>query len=275
MLTKLPFAWMDSAGTFHNVVANGQSFALVRNQNFEANPNINLGQGVGWALAADNLPANPIGFWVASSKNGPGAHTAPIYYLLASSTGTPTLYRGDGVVPGTTWVAVPGQPSNIVANGIKYRNGPVFVNPYDADVVYVLTSTGVVVSRNATSTNAVFQPDSALSNFLSANGTYSFKAGYPGADSTNVDAAIHNGGWPTETLSDMAFDQGDPSHVAASSPFTGVFANLGKGWLNLGQYLPKPLSPAVSVDIVDQRVYVGLMGRGVLRLDNIGAARER
>jgi hypothetical protein len=71
----------------------------------------------------------------------------------------------------------------------------------------------------------------------------------------------------------MAFDHENPTHVAAGSAFTGVFANLGDGkWLNLGKYLPKPLTPVVSVGIAGSEVYVGTLGRGVLKLTQIWKA---
>ena len=273
MLTKLPFGWKDTGGTLHSIIENGQPFALIRNQNFEANPDVNVGQGSGWVMAADNLPPNPIGFWVTSSKTGPGGHSAPIYYLLASSGGTPILYISKGPSQGTVWAQVSNQPTNIVAQSLQYRNGPVFVNPYDADVVYVLTTTGVVFTTNATSATPMFTTDTVLSSLLTANGTYSFASGFPGGNSTNVDQAFHNGGWPTETLSDMAFDYDDPSHLAAASPFTGAFANIGNGWLDLGQSLPKPLSPVVSVAISGTTLTVSTMGRGILVLERIDKAK--
>jgi hypothetical protein len=275
MLTKLPFSWVDSAGASHTIIDNGQPFALIRNQNFEANPDVNVGQGNGWTLAADNLPAKPLGFCVSGAKIGPGPHTAPLFYLLAAPTGKAALYRSDGAVPTTGWTLVPGQPGDIVSNGSANRNGPVYVNPYDADVVYILTASGVFASVNATSSNATFQKDVDLSSLVSGNGTYPFIAGFPGGNATNVDQAIHNGGSPTETLSDMSFDHDDPSHVAAASPFTGAFANLGTGWLDLGQYLPKPLSPVISVHLLGRRLWVGTLGRGVLMLDKIDEATEK
>lgn len=140
------------------------------------------------------------------------------------------------------------------------------------DRSYVLTSSGVVVRTNATSANAAFGWDNELSGLVSGTGTFPFVAGFAGANGANVDVAVHNGGWPTETLSDMAFDYNDPSHIAASSPFTGVFVSLGKGWLNPSSYLPRPTAPVVSVGISGLRVYVGSLGRGVLMLDGIDKA---
>lgn len=276
LLSKLPFTWTDGTGA-HAITASGQSFALIRNPNFEASPDVHSQVGTGgWQLAADNLPANPLAFWVTGQSNGPGAHTAPIYYLLASPVGTPTIYRSSGFGQGTQWTPLPNQPGNIVTNGAnarEYRNGPLFVNPYDADVMYVLTTTGIVVSHNATQATPTFTPDTTLSNLVSANGTYPFEAGYWGGNGTNVDQATHNGSWTLETLSDMAFDHNDPSHVVAGSAFTGVFVNLGTGtWRNAGQYLPKPLPPVTSVGIVGTDVYVGTLGRGVLRLSSVDEA---
>ncbi len=273
MLTKLPFVWMDAAGAAHPIVSNGQPFALVRNRDFEAHPSVNDGQGAGWELAADNLPENPVGFRVAGTKGGPGAHTAPVYFLLAAPGGRPAIFRSTGG-SNATWTRVNGQPADIVGSA-KFRNGPFYVNPYDADVVYVLSATGVFVSTNATSPNATFDRDAALSALVSGNSLYGFLAEVQGGNGTNVDRAVQNGGWPTETLSDMSFDYDDPTHVAAASPFTGVFVKLGASWLNPGQALPRPLSPVVGVQLMGRRLYVATLGRGVLMLDQIDQGPPR
>ncbi|MCC6677005.1 MAG: hypothetical protein IT436_07665 [Phycisphaerales bacterium] len=274
VLTRMPFTWTDANGP-QMINAGGQPFALVRNQNFEVAPDVAGGTDTAaWQLAADNLPANPRAFCVSGMRNGPGAHTAPIYYLLAGSAGAPRLFRSDGQAQGTAWTPVPNQPAHIVDNGLGYRNGPVFVNPYDADMVYVLTTDGIFVSTNATDMLPTFDLDGPLSQLVSGNGAFDFKAGFQGGDGTNVDKAFQNGSWPMETLSDMVFDHANPTHVAAASAFTGVFVNLGDGvWRDLSPYLPKPRSSIVSVGLVGNQVYVGTLGRGVLRLDGVNRAR--
>ena len=67
----------------------------------------------------------------------------------------------------------------------------------------------------------------------------------------------------------MSFDYDDPTHVAAASPFTGVFVKLGGSWLNPDQALPRPRTPVVSVRLTGRRLYVGTLGRGLLMLDQI------
>jgi hypothetical protein len=270
MLTVLPLTYNDSGS---KTVIPGSGFGLVRNRDFERNPDINVGKGAGWELAADSLPAGVLGFWVSAPK-GQSAHSNPDYFVYTSLNGAPSqIWEGDGKIP-TTWTRIDpfgGGPGALVSGGGRF--GPVFVNPYDSDEIYVLATDRVRVGHR---TNGVwtFTDDTALSSLVSRGGRYPFVPAFSGGNSIGVDIGNHNGGTGMGTLGSMGWDRDDPTHIVAASPFDGVFVNLGDGkWRDLTRYLPAPLAPPAQVTISGSRVYVLSEGRGLVYLDGVNYAR--
>jgi len=270
MLTKLPLTYNDG-GT--KVAVPGSGFGLVRNRDFERNGDINVGKGAGWELAADGVPAGVLGFWVSAPK-GQSAHVTPRFFVYTSAGGGPSqIWEGDSKLP-TTWTRIDpfgGAPGILVPGGGRF--GPIFVNPYDSDEMYVLATDRVRVGHR---TNGVwnFVDDAALSNLVSRSGQYTFVASFSGGNSNGVDRGNQNGGTGLGTLGSMAWDREEPTHVVAASPFAGVFVNLGDGhWRDLTSFLPKPLAPPSQVVISGLRVYVLSEGRGLVYLDDIDNAR--
>src|SRR5205807_935060 len=95
-------------------------------KNFDANPDINASNAGGWNVEIGSFPANTQGFNVTGSRN------APIYYSFTPNT----LSRRDG----NNWTPI---ANNVVGSRTF---GPAFVNPYDSQVLYIITSNGIQVS---------------------------------------------------------------------------------------------------------------------------------
>jgi hypothetical protein len=274
MLANMPLQYqVDQPTCFNNsmpkqlvtVIADpGQPLAIVRNPVWVNHPDITDAKGQGWELMADNLPSGTVGFLVA---NG---HQKPALFVLAGpNTNTLDLYRWDGQQHGT-WTKLPingmGQPSQLLWGGPK---GPVFVNPYNANQIYALTAAGVRFTTNGGSKPGDWKEDTALTNAVTGNGQYPLTGTFLGGNGTNIDLSSRAVG--LGTLSDMAFELGLPDHIVAASPFTGVFYNTGNGqWRDLRAGLPQVFTPVSSVAIFGNVVVVGMEGRGLWQIQNIG-----
>jgi hypothetical protein len=262
MLVHLPLRYRDPQGTLVPVpgpLGDGSvsGWALIRNQQFAAQPDVNTSQFQNWALEVSPLPTGTRGFWVS------GGHANPVYYVYTVDTNGPTLYKQTG----PWWqpwqpLSVPGQ----LLDGAKY--GPAHVNPYNPQHLYVLTQTGVLSSTDG---GQSFQSEQLLTSLLTSNGKYPFRAANDGYNRTWTSAATRANAMAT--LSHMAFNSHGPAEVVAASPFTGVFINdgdmSGQHWRNLTPYLPAPCAPISSVGIHSSWIYVGTEGRSVLSLSKL------
>jgi hypothetical protein len=125
---------------------------LIRNRNFQANPDINgaAAQGQGWTLERGSLPTGAQGFAIS------GDRSKPIYYVF---TDTALFGEQNG-----GWIQI---ASNLIS-GRAF--GGVFPNPYDSRVIYILTSDhAVLVSRGD---SVAFQPDAELNSLIGNNATF-------------------------------------------------------------------------------------------------------
>jgi len=259
MLAKMPLQYKDANDRLFTALDNKQPFAVLRNKDFLHTPDINTSRGSGWAIAADNLPANPQGLWVS------GGHANPTLYLLARDNTGFNLFRGDGKLP-TSWTKLPirgaDQPTLIVNRASE--SGPVFVNPYQPSL-YVLTSAGVRFSTDAGNS---WNDDTELTNLITSDGTFPLVDNFDGGNTANTSFPQHVNAMGT--LSAMAFDHEDPNQVLAASPFTGAFYNAGdsRGWHRLRPFLGTHAAiSAVGID--GGTAYIATEGRGLLRLDDI------
>ena len=178
---------------------------LIRNRNFDANPDINAAnaKGKGWTLERSNLPNGTQGFTVS------GDRTQPVYYVFDGSTLFAERNR--------SWTPV---LSNLVSS---QTFGPGFANPYDARIVYALTSDqGVVVSTDGGSR---FASDAKLNALV-------------GADATNVNQ--------------IAFNYDHPASVAVCTETGQVFHSLSDGVWQEG-CIPLPQSHLPASEDVDCR----------------------
>jgi len=124
---------------------NGQP-VLLRNSNFDANPDINVSNAAGWTIELSSFPPDTLGCYVTGSRG------LPIYYSFTSNT----LSRWDGA----SWITV---ANNVVAS---QAFGPAFVNPYDVSVLYIVTSAGIQVSNDGGNT---FNVDSQLTALVAGS----------------------------------------------------------------------------------------------------------
>ena len=278
MLATLPLQFTDSKGT-HDVkgplgVDAGSlrgTVALLRNADFASNPDIEHSKGKGWTLFADNLPAGASRMWVA------GGHTDPVAYVMTTGSGDPRLFKASHVPIGddgqpTSWTELNVQgnvlaPQPYPASGMLDGSnafGPVFVNPYNSDEVYVLTSSGVMVSESG---GFGFAADPVLTNLITANGKYSLTGAFDGGNSTDVkkaSRAISMG-----TLADITFDPNDTNIAVAVSPFSGLFFKDSTGaWYNLTQFIPTQTQLLSDARLFNDYIYVTTEGSGLFEVSH-------
>jgi hypothetical protein len=273
MLTTLPLQYFDPVDKTLKGVAGdlgdatkGARVVLLRNRHFELSPDINTSKGAGWNSETDT-PAGTTRFWVT------GGHANPVYFAMATQGGSVKLFRKGGAATGANqWLELnvqgklsdpkPYPNSGILADPSLWK-GPVFVNPYKADEIFVLTSNGIQVSNTQGESFAV---DANLTALVTGSGTYAVGSVFSGGNSAGVRQANRSALNGMGALSDMAFLREDPTIAVASSPFTGLFYRKNNKWLNLSSYLLTPRAPISSVAVDPSTLYFATEGRGVFRL---------
>jgi hypothetical protein len=232
MMTDLPLTYWDGNENVplkpNSVLAqdSGGKPVLLRNNDFGASPDINTSKGTGWFVEFASLPEGTLGFYVS------GQPTAPVYYVFRND--------GTGLVlskwTGTAWTMLP-----VTDLRSTPGFGTAFVNPYDSSTLFVLTASGIQVSRNG---GASFSLDTQLTDLVTSGGTL-----------------------PTSALSHMAFCYLKPSDVVAVTTFGGLFFDRGAGnWRDLSYLLPRPRSPLSACGVDAEAIYAATDGRGVLRI---------
>jgi hypothetical protein len=221
---------------------------LIRNTAFAVSPDANSSQFQTWSIVANDLPAGANAFWVS------GGHGNPVYYVCTDAS----LYKRNATGAGWTPLSVTG-----LLEDPTRTHGPAFVNPYDPNVLYVLTASGIQFSTDG---GMNFQPDTVLWALLTASNKFPPTGSFTGGTGFALARGLGCPGRAMGTLSDMAFDPDNPTVMVAASPFTGVFYNNGGGWTDVTPYLPRPLASVSSVAISGPSIYVGTEGRGLLRI---------
>jgi hypothetical protein len=198
---------------------NGQP-VLLRNKNFDANPDINASNAAGWAVEIPSFPRNTQGFYVTGSR------AKPIYYSFT----TTVLSRRDG----NNWTPI----ANNVVGSLAF--GPAFVNPYDSNVLYIITPGGIQVSVNGGNN---FSPEPQLTALVAGSQNF-----------------------PMDTLAQIAFNYDNPAEIVAGAA-SGVFYRNAPGrWADLTYLLPKPLSLITGVGIDCEALYVSFDSRSIVRI---------
>ena len=164
-----------------------------------------------------------------------GDHREP---FEAIALGGFNLVRQFAAIKGIGSIASNLVESQAADGTLLQKFGPVFPNPYDRTVVYVLTTNkGVQVSNQAGDN---FQPDAQLNTLL------------------NSDAGDVN---------QIAFNYDSPASVVVGTESGKLFFSSGGGvWKDLTSFLPTVPIPIRSVAIDCEAIYVGTLGRGVLRV---------
>ncbi len=230
MMTALPLTRWDSVNGVNVPLAPNTPLAqssnglpvLLRNRNFVASPDVNTSKGAGWTVELNSFPAGTQGFYVTGSPK------TPVYYAFTAGA----VCKWDG----TKWNPLP--LSNLLSSLIF---GPAFINPYDQNVLYVITSAGIQVSNNA---GTSFTIDSQLTALVQGG----------------QNAALN-------TLAHMAFSYDSPAEVAAVTSTGSLFFNPGAGgWKDLTGFTPRPASPFVAAGIDCEAIYVATDGRSIFRI---------
>lgn len=211
--------------------SNGKS-VLIRNRNFNASPDMNISKGVGWKIEVSNFPSGAKGFYVT------GTPASPIYYAFSSDVGGLILSKWNG----SAWQRLP-----VTGLMSSFEFGPAFVNPYDKNVLYVITSSGIQLSTNGGNS---FTLEQQLTTLI--KGTK---------------------GLPMSQLAQIAFKYDNPSEIVAGTRNGGVFYNKGNGqWANLTNLVPTPHSPLVAVGIDSESIYIATDGRSLWRITDYRGA---
>lgn len=247
---------------------------LIRNIRFLANPDAVEPAYEGWNVVSNNLPPGARAVWVA------GGHTNPVYYILTITNAGNELYRLDKADNDNTWHPIKGTRGKIITpfdafwsdlnfNPRPMAYGPVYVNPYNANQVYVLTDHGVMFTPGTEKVTEFteFQQDEVLTSLLTASGTYELGRSYGGGN--NIGTYTDHRARASYSIAQMVFNRAAPNEILVGSPVNGLFVSSEKRkWLNLSNYLPKPLTQISGVAIDRERVYVVFEGRGIWRITN-------
>ena len=254
-LVDLPLKTYDANGKLQFVPGplgkSDPKTVLIRNKAFASSPDAYLSKYAGWSIEREALPEGSTAFWVS------GGHRSPTYFAYANGR----LYRSEG----SRWRILPnlsdGHPFEILPGN---QFGPVFVDPFDPKVVFVLAKDGVKSSQDGGDT---FTNDLELTRLITENGKYPVTVGELTGNGRGVVLATRANS--SATLAQVAFDREHPGFAAACSPFTGVMVTDGHGkWKSLRKYLPSPLPPIVSIAIANDAIYCASEGRGVFRIVN-------
>jgi len=226
MLVNGPLRCLNSTGTLINATNAGGGPLLIRNRSFASGPDANATKLATWTLESDSLPNGVYG--VAASGGSPD----PVLYAWSNAGGALSLYQR--ATPPDAWnpVAVGG----LVAGAVWAA--PVFVNPFDASEVLVLTSDGVLQSHDGGGT---FAPEDGLNHLI--------------------------GGPAAGTVVEMAFNRDNPRELAVATNSGGYFRDSSGAWHNLTPLLPKPATGTITAVAIDaEAVYFSSGGRGVFRV---------
>jgi hypothetical protein len=199
---------------------------LIRNKRFVLEPNINVGRGADWTVELNSLPSGTKGFYVTGSPK------QPVYFAFGNDgTGLSISKRS-----GNSWIKLP--VSNLLSS---LTFGPAFVNPYDQQVLYVITTTGILASSNG---GLSFSVDAQLTSLVAGPNRR-----------------------PMSMLAHMTFGYDDPSEVAAVTSQGGLFYSSGGGaWKDFSGFAPRPQCPFVAVGMDCEAIYVTTDGRGIFRV---------
>ncbi len=264
MLTTLPLQYQKDKKFFNvpGVLGSGTGSAIIRNNSFATNPDINISLGAGWNIEFNDLPVGSQAFWVS------GGHADPTYFLICDQSNNSVLFKRKKSENSWTRLILPGIVQLIPYEPGKVQHGPVFVNPYNPFEIYISCIDGIYHGTLAVG-GFIFDKDVELTNLVSGNGKYPIEKTFPGGKGINVvwsNQSVLNKMYP---VSGISFNRYNPKQVVASSPFTGVFFKDGsKKWKDLSDVLPKPFTPVSSVNINNQGIYVTTEGRGIFLINN-------
>jgi hypothetical protein len=279
LLTRLPLTYDSGGGNTANVssplgdtsLRSYDDLVILRNPQYMDHPQIESA-ATDWSIFANNLPAGTHKFWVS------GGHSNPSVFILATQTDGEHLYKLQKPMgpphPFSSWQELNVQgslqqpqpwPSSQILSGAFI--GPVFVNPWNALQLYVLTASGVEYSADG---GQSFNIDQTLTNLINGSGKFPMTGDFAGSTPESLAAIDFGNSYVSAhmgTLSAVSFNRDYPSERVAASPFTGLFYSRGDGnWTILGKAMPTPVTSISDVGIVGDQIYVATEGRGILNI---------
>jgi hypothetical protein len=264
MLTMLPLQYKED-DEFKNVdgpLGTGTGIAIIRNNSFATNPDIDDSEGAGWAIEFNDLPNGAQSFWVA------GGHADPTYFVICNQANITLLFKRKKSESKWSPIIMPTDVQILTYLPGFVQHGPLFVNPYNASEIYVSCFDGVYHGLFNTGSWTINRDD-VLTNFLTDNARFDIAGIFPGGNGRNVVWSNQSSLNSMYALSWLSFNRFNTQQVVASSPFTGVFFKEGKNdWKDLSRVLPKPFTPVSSVHINNQGIYVTTEGRGMFKITN-------
>jgi len=212
-----------------------------------------------------NLPAcagNPICIDVVQASGG---HTAPVLYagdpasgLNDTRTHYMTLWKwtpSSNPRQHSIWEQIVPSPSSTPAGKTAANAHRFYVDPYNPNTIYLMDDSAMKRSDDG---GVTWQVDTSLDNAITEDHRYSYTGDY-------------------SVIKDIIFVRGeDKTRFAVGN--AGVFYTLdGTTWRRLLSTSALPSHPVAAYfdnisDPCDRALYVGLAGRGILRIDPIPPA---
>ncbi len=285
MLVQLPLldkdgnAFADPPGG----TGSGSRLALIRNTNFEVNPDGPANGFKGWKIVVDQLPQGATRLWTA------GGHAKTQYFVFTDASNT-TCPQGV-----QQWTLSPGSLASgkaifewrcriaNLANPGGAVHGPAFINPFDAKAMLVTTDS---VLRMTLDGGQSFCDLPALTALVTESGRYSLTGDFaPHGTFDLLDSRFH--GYSLSVPSQVSFHRfattGQADAILVTSPYTGVYAGdvtrvaagvCREEWRDLTPALPNAHAYISGVARVGDAAILSAEGRGVFAVANIRAGQE-
>jgi hypothetical protein len=209
-------------------------------------------------------------------------HLNPVFYVAANGAKGVEMWKLPNV--GGSWIHITQLDGQFIVPqtpyGARITYGPLYLDPYDPDHLFVLGKAGIMIpvlnTGGHVDDSTTFQVDALLTELLSNSGQYQRGSAYVGGNGLDVVNSTQATFSAKAILSSVAFQRGNSHRVIAASPVTGMFAAIDdkRQWLSLSEYLPKPFTMVSDVRIEnDSFAYAVQEGRGILRLFNWDQAK--
>ncbi len=255
-----------SSGPLAQVVSITGGPLLIRNRQYLKHPDLSGSQYDDWELVSNKVPAGANRLWVA---NG---HGSPVYYVSAiDAAGVVSIYRKQASYDWTKLNQIGAKVLNIYST-----NGPLYVNPYNPDHIFIITEDGIrIPNKNVgaeVGAQTPFEVDNVLTALLTNSGEFPLTLSFGGGNGKDIIHASQADSFPKPILGDVGFNRSESNErvfaAVVASPVTGVFYQEGinRAWKSLTPYLPKPFTMPSCVGMDASYVYVGTEGRGIFRL---------
>ena len=205
-----------------------------------------------WAQEKTDLPNT------ARVVQAAGGHTSPTYYVGDGTRLWRSHRAGNGDVD--RWdPIVPGGGATVASR--------FFVNPYDANEIYIIDNNAIRHTTNGTQAAVAWAIDPLLGAAVNPGGEFSYDCPYT---DRNIELPARC------VLNDMVFDREAPQTRFAVG-IAGVFySGDGVNWFRLLETRAMPSRPRAAwfdryTDPNDRSLYIALDGRGLMRCQPIPA----